>query len=142
MAELHKAWIMAAEAAGLVRFESANVKINDVPNKGDEHLEPFQRAIFVLSDEASASKLYGIAEAGKGTVKDEDGNESPAENPLATLLTYAYGLNCRAKVRTTYEAKFEDPDKAIKQIAEKLVKSGRFKSYDKALAAARLLQEE
>ena len=66
----------------------------------------------------------------------------PKANPLADLLTYAYGLNCRAKVRADFEAQFEDPEKAIKKIADALVKSGRFKSYEKALATARLLEED
>jgi len=145
MAELHKPWILLAVAAGLARLEDAKVKINDLPNKGDKHEEPFKSVVFDVDSREAASELFDLAEAAKGTVKVEvDGKETevPAENPLSVLLGYAYGLNCRAKVRAQYEAKFEDPDKAVKKIAEMLVKSGQFKSLDKALAAAKLMREE
>lgn len=142
MAELHKPWILSAQAAGLVRFETAKVTVKDVPNKGDKQEIPFNAASFVLTSAADAAKLYDLAEVDKGTVKLEDGSEVPAENPVATLLAYAYGLNCRAKVRAQFEAKFEDPDKAVKKIAEMLVKAGQFKSFEKALAAAKLMREE
>lgn len=142
MSELHKPWILAAVAKGLVRFESAKVKINDTPNKGDKHEEPFESAVFVVESATDAANLYNLAETDRGTVKQEDGTEVPGDNPIGVLLGYAYGLNCRAKVRARYEAKYEDPDKAVKKIAEMLVKSGQFKSLDKALAAARLMREE
>jgi len=144
MAELHKAWVLAAAAAGLVRFEDAKIKVNDLPNPGDKHEEPFKVAIFEITTALRASELFELAEADKGTIKVEvDGKETevPADNPVGVLLGYAYGLNCRAKVRADFAKQFEDPDKAIKSIAEKLVKSGRFKSFDKALAAAKMLRE-
>lgn len=142
MAELHKPWILSALAAGLVRFEDAKVTVKDVPNKGDKQEIPFKSAVFVIDSPESAASLYKLAEADKGTVKAEDGTEVPAENPIGTLLAYAYGLNCRAKVRAQFEARFEDPDKAVKKIAEMLVKAGQFKSFEKALAAAKLMREE
>jgi hypothetical protein len=140
MAELHKSWITAAQAAGIIRFEDATVTIKDVPNKGDKHEESFKLARFIASPE-NLMALWTLADAERGEETLDDGSKVPGENPLNVLLTYAYGLNCRAKVRAQYEAKFEDPEKAIKKIAESLVKAGRFKSYEKALAAARLLQE-
>lgn len=141
MAELHKPWILAAANAGLVRFEDAEVTVKNVPNKGDEKKVPFKAAVFTIENKAQASELYELAEADKGTIKLENGTEVPGDNPIATLLAYAYGLNCRAKVRAQFESQFEDPEKGIKKIAEMLVKTGRFKSFDKALAAARLMQE-
>jgi hypothetical protein len=138
---LHKAWILAAVAANLARIEEAKVTVKNVPNKGDEKKVPFDHIVFA-TDADSIVKLFALAEAEKGTTKDDDGNEVPNENPLNTLLTYAYGLNCRAKVRAQYEGQFEDPEKGIKKIAEMLVKTGRFKTFEKALAAARLMQED
>jgi len=142
MAELHKPWILAAVAKALVRFEDAKVTVKNVPNKDDIQEVPFKAATFILSSPEDAAALYTLAEADRGTIKLEDGSEVPGDNPVASYLAYAYGLNCRAKVRAQFEAKFEDPDKAVKKIAEMLVKSGAFKSFDKALAAARLMREE
>lgn len=138
---LHKAWVEAAVARGLARYENAEVTINDVPNKGDKHKEAFKRVVFSI-DGSTVLDLYNLADAERGVVKDEDGNEVPGENPVNDLLTYAYGLNCRAKVRTQYEAKFVDPEKGDKDMASKLVKSGRFKSFEKALAAVKLMHED
>jgi len=142
MAELHKAWILAGVSKSLIRFEDANVTVKNVPEKGNEVKVPFKAATFIIASPEDAAALYTLAEADRGTVKLEDGTEVPGDNPVATLLAYAYGLNCRAKVRAQFEAKFEDPDKAVKKIAEMLVKSNAFKSFDKALAAARLMREE
>ena len=137
MANLHKAWITSAVEAGLARIAEAKVTVKNVPNKGDVQEVPFDAVEFILPDAASAQALYSLAETAR--TKDDEGNLS--ENPLNILLGYAYGLNCRAKVRAQFEAKFEDPEKAVKKIAEMLVKSGRFKTFDKALAAAKLMQE-
>jgi hypothetical protein len=142
MSNLHKSWISDAVNKGLARFVPANITVKNVPNKGDEKEIPFEKVEFTVTDDAGIQALWTLGEAARGTVKAEDGTEVPGENPLNTLLTYAYGLNCRAKVRADFERQFEDPDKALKQIAEKLVKSGKFKSYDKALAAAKLLTED
>jgi len=140
--ELHKEWIRTAVAAGLARFVDANVTIKDIPNEGDKKEVPFKKVEFAVSDAADLTKLFTMAEAGKGTTKDEDGKEVPAENPINTLLTYAYGLNCRSKVRITYESQFVDPEAGLKKVANLLVKTGRFKSLEKALAAARAMQED
>lgn len=134
----HQDWILAAAEAKLVRFEDAAVTIKGVPTKDAEVKVDFDAAVFVIESAEDAEKLYKLAEDGRGT--DAEGN--PKANPLATLLAYAYGLNCRAKVRAQYEAQFEDPDKAVKKIAEMLVKAGQFKSFDKALAAAKLMREQ
>ena len=142
MSNLHKDWIRSAVAEGLARIEEANVTVKGVPNKGDLKLIPFEKIIFTIDTEAEGARLMAIAEAGRGTTTDDDGKEVPKANPVADLVTYAYGLNCRAKVRADFESKFEDPEKAIKAMAKLLVKSGRFKSEEKALAAARLLQED
>ena len=142
MAELHKPWILAALAEGLVRFEDAEVTVKNVPNKGDVQKVPFKAATFNIESPADASALYTIAEADRGTIELEDGTKVPGDNPVGTLLAYAYGLNCRAKVRAQFEGRFEDPDKAVKKIADMLVKSGQFKSFDKALSAAKLMREE
>jgi len=141
MAELHKPWILAAASKSLVRFEDAKVTVKNVPTKGDETTVPFKAATFIIGSPEDAAALYTLAEADRGVIKAEDGTETPGENPVATLLAYAYGLNCRAKVRQQFEAGFEDPDKAVKKIADMLVKSGAFKSFDKALAAAKLMRE-
>ncbi len=102
----------------------------------------FDKIVFTPDSETDVAALYVHAETARGKTKGDDGVEVPKANPLADLLTYAYGLNCRAKVRADFEAQFEDPEKAIKKIADALVKSGRFKSYEKALATARLLEED
>lgn len=141
VSDLHKSFVTAAAAKGLVRFEAAKVTVKNVPNKGDEQEIPFEAAVFTIETPEQAAELFKLAEADRPTVKTDDG-EAPGDNPVATLLGYAYGLNCRAKVRSQFEAKFEDPDKAVKKIAEMLVKSGQFKSFDKALAAAKLMRED
>lgn len=138
MANLHKPWILSAVEAGLARIAQAKVTVKNVPNKGDVQEVPFDAVEFIVPDAASATKLYELAESAR--TKDDEGVLS--ENPLNILLGYAYGLNCRAKVRAQFEARFEDPEKGIKKIAEMLVKTGRFKTYEKALAAARLMQED
>ena len=141
VSNLHKSWIETAVSKGLARFEDAEITVRNVPNKGDETKVPFKKVAFTIDNPEQASALAAIAEAGRGTTKDDDGNEHPAEHPLATLLTYAYGLNCRAKVRAEFESQYEDPDKALKKIAALLVKSGQFKDEAKALAAARAMRE-
>lgn len=142
MSNLHKSWIETAVSEGLARFEDANITVKNVPNKGDNKEIPFKKVVFVLTDAASVTKLYALAEAAKGTTKDDAGNDVPAENPINVLLTYAYGLNCRAKVRADFERQFEDPDKALRKAAEALVKGGLFKDVDKALVAVKAMREE
>ena len=139
---LHKDWIKAAVALGLARTEDATVTVKGVPNKGDIKEISFEKVVFTIEDEASASKLMVEGAKARGTTKNDEGTEVPKEHPVAELLTYAYGLNCRAKVRADFERQFEDPDKALKKIAARLVKSGQFKSETKALAAARLMAED
>lgn len=144
---LHKAWVLAAVAAGLARLEKASITLKPKASPtGKKEEVPFERAIFLVDSKDDASRLYDLAEKDRGTVTVKDENDKDVEvpdvNDLAKLLTYAYGLNCRTKVRTGFEAQFEDPDKALKKVAENLVKSGQFKNYDKALAAARLMREE
>ncbi len=140
--DLHKPWIAEAVSAGLARVEpTAEVTIKDVPNKGDKRTVKFDHIVFLANTPDEFQKLATLAESARGTFKDDDGNDQPDDHPLAKLLTYGYGLNCRAKVRQEDAKQFEDPEKAIKKIADALVKSGKFKSVEKALAAARLLQE-
>ncbi len=141
MSNLHKSWISDAVAKGLGRIEKASISVKNVPNKGDEKDIPFDKVVFTLTDADSLAALWTLAETARGTEKLEDGTEVPGENPVNTLLTYAYGLNCRAKVRADFESQFVDPDKAVKKIAEMLVKAGQFKSFDKALAAAKAMRE-
>lgn len=141
MANLHKAWIDTAVEKGLARFEDANVTVKDVPNKGDKQEIAFKKVVFLIDNAKQATELFTLAEAGRRTTTDDEGNEVTGSNPLASFATYAYGLECRAKVRAEFEGKFEDPDKGLKKIADMLVKTGKFKSVEKALAAARLLQE-
>lgn len=140
--DIHKEWVAKAVEAGLARYEDAKVTIKDIPNKGDVKEVDFKKVVFSVDNAAELAKLFTLAEAGKGTTKDEAGKEVPGENPVNTLLTYAYGLNCRSRVRIGYESQFIDPEAAIKKIANALVKAGRFKSFEKAMAAARLLQED
>lgn len=141
--ELHKAFVLKAAEAGLVRFVDAAItlKAKASPTGKDEKV-PFRAAEFLLSSREDAARLYDLAEETKGTVKDESGKEIPADNPVPILIEYAYGLNCRAKVRAQFEAKNEDPEKADKKMAETLVKNGRFKSFEKALAAVKLMHED
>lgn len=142
MANLHKAWILAAAEKNFVRFEDAAVTVKNVPNKGDEKKVDFKAALFTIESPEDAAALYTLAETERTRTKADDGTETIGDNPLATLLAYAYGLNCRAKVRAQFESQFEDPDKAVKKIAEMLVKAGQFKNLDKALAAAKLMREQ
>jgi len=141
VSNLHKEWIKNAVSKSLARTTDASITVKDVPNKGDKKDIPFEKVEFALTDADGLTALWALAESARGTVKLEDGTEVPGENPINTLLTYAYGLNCRAKVRADFERQFEDPDKAVKKIAEMLVKSGQFKNYDKALAAAKAMRE-
>ena len=141
MSNLHKDWILSAVKGDLARTAEATITVRDVPEKGKTVEVPFEKVEFAIDSGDEMLALWTLAEASRTTVKDDDGKDVQTENPINTLLTYAYGLNCRAKVRAEYERGFEDPDKAIKKIAESLVKSGRFKSFDKALAAAKMLQE-
>ena len=142
MSNLHKEWIRAAVAKGLARIEKAEVTVKGVPNKGDIKEISFEKVIFTIDNDAQSAALMQLGEAARGTTKDDDGKEVPREHPVAELLTYAYGLNCRAKVRADFERQFEDPDKALKKIAALLVKSGQFKDEAKALAAARIMRED
>ncbi len=142
MSNLHKEWIRLAVAAGLARIEYAEVTVKGVPNKGDIKEINFEKVVFTIETAEQSAALMKLGDAARGTTKNDEGTEVPKEHPVAELLTYAYGLNCRAKVRADFERQFEDPDKALKKIAALLVKSGQFKSETKALAAARLMAED
>ena len=142
MSNLHKEWIRAAVAEGLARIEDAVVTVKGVPNKGDEKEISFEKVVFTIETEAQSASLMALGAEARGTTKNDEGVEVPKEHPVAELLTYAYGLNCRAKVRADFERQFEDPDKALKKIAALLVKSGQFKDEAKALAAARIMRED
>ena len=142
MSNLHKDWIRAAVEQGLARFEEAKVTVKGVPNKGDEKLIAFEKAVFTIETDEQSAALMKLGDAARGTTKNDEGVEVQKEHPVAELLSYAYGLNCRAKIRADFERQFEDPDKALKKIAALLVKSGQFKNEAKALAAARLMQED
>ena len=142
MSNLHKDWIRAAVAAGLARIENAKVSVKGVPNKGDNTEIAFEKVVFIIETAEQAANLMKLGDSVRGTTKNDDGVEVLREHPIAELLSYAYGLNCRAKVRADFERQFEDPDKALKKIAALLVKSGQFKNETKALAAARLMQED
>ena len=142
MSNLHKDWIRSAVADGLARIEDANVTVKGVPNTGDVKEISFEKVVFTIETAEQATKLMALGATARGTTKNDDGVEVPKEHPVADLLTYAYGLNCRAKVRADFERQFEDPDKALKKIAALLVKSGQFKDEAKALAAARIMRED
>ena len=142
MSNLHKDWIRSAVSEGLARIENATVTVKGVPNKGDIKEISFEKVVFTIENETTASALMALGAKARGTTKNDEGVEVPKEHPVAELLTYAYGLNCRAKVRADFERQFEDPDKALKKIAALLVKSGQFKDEAKALAAARIMRED
>ncbi len=142
MSNLHKDWIRAAIDHGLARIEKANVTVKGVPNAGDTKEIEFDKVVFTIETAEQSADLMRLGDTARGTTKDDKGAEVPKEHPVADLLTYAYGLNCRAKVRADFERQFEDPDKALKKIAALLVKSGQFKDEAKALAAARIMRED
>ncbi len=142
MSNLHKDWIRAAVAQGLARFEKAKVTVKGVPAPGDTKEIEFDKVVFSIDTAEQAAALMKLGDAARGTTKDKDGKEVPKEHPVSEYLSYAYGLNCRAKVRADFERQFEDPDKALKKIAALLVKSGQYKSEEKALACARLMRED
>lgn len=147
-ADVHTPWAIKAVEAGLARFvskkangEAVSVTVKNVPNKGDTVFVPFNKVEFVLDTPEAAARLWTLIEANKGTVKNDDGDEVPADNPVAGLLDYAYGLQRRSKIRVQYESQFVDPEAADKRLAALLMKQGRFKSEAKALAAAKLMRE-
>lgn len=142
MSNLHKDWIREAVAAGLARIEDATVTVKGVPNAGDLKEIKFDKVVFTIETAEQSAALMALGDKARGTTKNDEGVEVPKEHPVADLLSYAYGLNCRAKVRADFERQFEDPDKALKKIAALLVKGGQFKDETKALAAARLMRED
>ncbi len=144
MAEIHKSWVTEAGTKNLLRFVDAEVRVSKDEKKGipSDQVEKFQAAEFSLATEEDLASLWALAEASRDTYKDEDGNEKRSDNPINTLLTYAYGLTCRQRVRQNVEARFEDPDKAVRKIADLLVKTGKFKSVEKAMAFIKASQED
>lgn len=146
---LHKPWIAGLVEKGLARFEKAEITISakTSPTGKDEAI-PFTdggKVVFALETPEQARELFEIAEANKGTQTVKvDGKEVevPAENPINVLLTYAYGLNCRAKIRADFESAHEDPEKANVKLAKALVSSGKIKprkGEDEAKTMARAL---
>ncbi len=142
--EIHKEWVLKAGNQNLVRFVDGEVKVSKDEKKGipSDQVEAIKVAEFTLASVEDLKSLWDLAEAGRDTYKDADGNEKTGDNPINTLLGYAYGLGCRQRARTNVEGRFEDPDKAVRKIAELLVKAGNFKSVEKAIAFVKASRED
>jgi hypothetical protein len=133
--DIHDSWVLQAEKSNLVRFEDAEVTIRDA-EKGTETKVPFKAAVFTIETPEQAAEAFKLAEADRKT--DKDGNLKA--NPVASLLAYAYGLQCRAYVRSANEP--QDPDAAIKKVAAVMFKTKMFPTMELALTAARAMKEQ
>jgi hypothetical protein len=143
MPQNHQSWVNEAAKEQLVRFEPGVVKVNRKDENGKDVATevPFEAAIFTVNSEAEINRLFELAEQAREEYEDKDGNKVLTENEVVQCLAYGYGLKVRAKVRTSYEKQFEDPDKNLRKVAALLVALGKFKTIETAMEAARALQQ-